>query len=101
MDAKYPGNEDGFQYLVMNGNKNPGNKAYLVTSADLKGNTFNTNLRKKSSTIKQNHTHFIRKSHVFCVRFFFKYHESYTINFYFNKSTIFMVNTIFFLQRDV
>lgn len=71
MDAKYPGNEDGFQYLVMNGNKNPGNKAYLVTSADLKGNTFNTNLRKKSSTIKQNHTHFIRKSHVFCVRFFF------------------------------
>lgn len=70
MDAKYPGNEDGFQYLVMNGNKNPGNKAYLVTSADLKGNTFNTNLRKKSSTIKQNHTHFIRKSHVFCVRFF-------------------------------
>lgn len=36
VDAKYPGNEDGFQYLVMNGNKNPGNKAYLVTSADLK-----------------------------------------------------------------
>lgn len=50
MDARYPGNEDGFQYLVMNGNKNPGNKAYLVTSADLKGNT-NLILRKKSLTI--------------------------------------------------
>lgn len=50
MDTRYPGNEDGFQYLLMNGNKNPGNKAYLVTSADFQGNT-QLILRKKSLTI--------------------------------------------------
>lgn len=32
---------------------------------------------------------------------FFKYHESYTINFYFNKSTIFMVNTIYFFCKEM
>lgn len=50
MDTRYPGNEDGFQYLVMDGNKNPGNKAYLVTSADFQGNT-HLMLRRKSLTI--------------------------------------------------
>lgn len=50
MDTRYPGNEDGFQYLMMDGNKNPGNKAYLVTSADFQGNT-NLMLRRKSLTI--------------------------------------------------
>lgn len=50
VDTRYPGNEDGFQYLVMNGYKDPGNKAYLVTSADFQGNT-QLILRKKSMTI--------------------------------------------------
>lgn len=50
MDTRYPGNEDGFQYLMMDGNKNPGNKAYLVTSADFQGNT-HLMLRRKSLTI--------------------------------------------------
>lgn len=34
----------------MDGNKNPGNKAYLVTSADFQGNT-HLMLRRKSLTI--------------------------------------------------
>lgn len=50
VDTRYPGNDDGFQYLLMNGNKNPGNKAYLVTSADFQGNT-QLILGKKSLTI--------------------------------------------------